>query len=62
MNITVPLVGLALVLVIVGIVAAKQRLGWILLAILAGFLLASTTFAPAIHNALTSLTHALGHH
>lgn len=62
MNITVPLVGLALVLVVVGIVAAKQRLGWILLAILAGFLLASTTFAPAIHNALNSLTHALGRH
>jgi hypothetical protein len=61
-NITIPLVGLALVLVVVGIVAAKQRLGWILLAILAGFLLAGTTFAPSIRNVLDSLTHALGRH
>lgn len=62
MNITVPLVGLALVLVVVGIVAAKQRLGWILLAILAGFLLAGTTLAPSIYNALDSLTRTLGHY
>lgn len=56
MNVTIPAVGLLLVLVVIGVVAAKQRIGWIVLAILAGFLLAGTTLAPAIHNLLNSLT------
>jgi hypothetical protein len=60
MNVTFPAVGLLLVLVVIGVVAAKQRIGWVVLAILAGFLLAGTTLAPAIHNFLNSLSQ-VGH-